>query len=208
MPLVNKSWLDHPWYGGGFCGWISGSELVAGMIDQKNGGTGGLICGYNLNEYWGVESRLHFASIDARFTDSVRQIYEEVNGTTIGMPKLTNQLSIIDFSVHYYPLGNAKWRPFFKYGLGAGHETFVDIYGRKQSDSVIAMPLGMGLRYWWNERLAIQMDLIDNVIFASGSAKTQGNISFAVGLTYSFGSGKKKRPIGYWPANPSMGSKW
>jgi len=68
--------------------------------------------------------------------------------------------------------------------------------------------LGVGVRYWWNERLALQADLIDNVVFSSGIAKTQNNFAFTIGLTYSFGSGKKKHPVHYWPATPSMGSKW
>jgi hypothetical protein len=214
QPLLNRSWLDHPYYFGGFCGWISGSQLVSGLIDQKNGGNGGLIFGYNLNEYWGLESRLHFASIDIRETaagrEAFRTWYTATNPET-PVPILTtrnNRLSTLDLAVHYYPLGNAKWRPFFKYGLGFSRESFIDTYGQKRNENTVAMPFGVGLRYWWNENLAIQADLLDNVIFSSGVAKTQNNIAFCVGLSYSFGNSKKKRPTAYWPYTPSLGSKW
>lgn len=214
QPLLNRSWLDHPYYFGGFSGWISGSQLVSGLIDQKNGGTGGLIFGYNLNEYWGLESRLHFASIDIKETaagrETFRNWYTATNpGTPV--PALTtrnNRLSTLDIAVHYYPLGNAKWRPFFKYGLGFSRESFLDTYGKKRNENTVTMPFGVGLRYWWNENLAIQADLLDNVIFSSGIAKTQNNIAFCVGLTYSFGNSKKKRPTAYWPYTPSLGSKY
>jgi hypothetical protein len=211
MPLVNKSWLDHPWYFGGFVGSISGSDLVADMIKQKTGGHGGLVCGYNFNEYWGLESRLHFASIDIYDTDKARSLLEQLLAEGAMLPPATtrtNELTVLDAAVHYYPLGNAKWRPFFKYGLGIGRQKFTDTFGYTQSADIVTMPLGMGVRYWWNERLAIQADLIDNVVFSSKIAKTQNNFAFTVGLTYSFGSGKKKHPVHYWPATPSMGSKW
>jgi hypothetical protein len=214
QPLLNRSWLDHPYYFGGFCGWISGSQLVSGLIDQKNGGTGGLIFGYNLNEYWGMESRLHFASIDMMETAAGRQAFQNwyaASHPSEPVPVLTtrnNRLSNFDIAVHYYPLGNAKWRPFFKYGLGFSRESFIDTFGIKRNENTVTMPFGIGLRYWWNENLAIQADLLDNVIFSSGITKTQNNIAFCVGLTYSFGNSKRKRPTAYWPYTPSLGSKW
>jgi hypothetical protein len=214
MPLVNKSWLDHPWYFGGFVGSMSGSELVSGMIEQKTGGHGGLIYGYNFNEYWGLESRLHFASIDIKDTDNAKEIFTNawtLSNLDLPVPTLTtrsNELTVLDAAVHYYPLGNAKWRPYVKYGLGFGRQKYVNTFGYEQSSDVITMPLGVGVRYWWNERIAIQADLIDDVIFSSNISKTQNNVAFTVGLTFSFGSGKKKHPVHYWPATPSMGSKW
>jgi hypothetical protein len=210
MPLVGKSWLDHPWYVGGFIGSTSGSELVSKMIKQKNGGIGGLPCGYNFNDYWGLESRLHFSAIDIYDTDFARDIFNNFapEGTVLLPSTRTNRLSILDASVHYYPLGNAKWRPYFKYGLGVGQQKFVNTFGNSLSSDVITMPLGMGVRYWWNERIAIQADLVDNMVFASKIAKTQNNVAFTLGLTYAFGSGKKAHPFHFWPATPSLGSPW
>ncbi|MDR2438159.1 MAG: outer membrane beta-barrel protein [Planctomycetaceae bacterium] len=214
QPLLNRSWLDHPYYFGGFCGWISGSRLVSGLINQKKGGTGGLIFGYNLNEYWGLESRIHFASIDIMETVAGREEFKNwytASNPDKPVPVLTtrnNRLSTLDVAVHYYPLGNAKWRPFFKYGLGFSRESFIDTYSKKRNENTVTMPFGIGLRYWWNENLAIQADLLDNIVFSSGITKTQNNITFCVGLTYSFGSSKKKRPTAYWPYTPSLGSRW
>lgn len=215
MPLATRSWLDRPYYGGLFVGTVSGSTLVSDMIKQKDGGNGGLILGYNMNEYWGLESRLHFASIDIRETANGQTAYTSWylanNPDSTYVPPLSsrsNRMTILDLAVHYYPLGNAKFRPFFKYGLGFVHESFVDTYGKSQKIDSVAMPIGFGLRYWWNERLAIQADIVDNVIFSEGIAKTQNNWAFTIGLTYSFGTSKKRRPVPYWPYSPSTGSKW
>jgi hypothetical protein len=209
MPLVNKSWLDHPYYLGGFVGSMCGSELVSKMIEQKSGGTGGVIFGYNFNDYWGLESRLHVASIDIHDTDYAKQLIEDIYPGIVVLPTTrTNKLTMLDVSAHYYPLGNAKWRPYFKYGLGIGRQQFTDTFGYGQSADIITMPLGIGMRYWWNERIAIQADLTDNVVFASGIAKTQQNIAFTVGFTYAFGTGTRIHPVHYWPATPSMGTKW
>ncbi|MGL4595227.1 MAG: hypothetical protein ACRCUY_10895 [Thermoguttaceae bacterium] len=51
-------------------------------------------------------------------------------------------------------------------------------------------------------------DIIDNLIFAGDVTKTQNNWAFTVGLTYSFGTSKTRRPVTYWPYTPSAGSKW
>ena len=212
MPLVSKSWLDHPYYFGGFVGQISGSELVSKMINQKNGGHGGLIFGYNFNDYWGLESRLHFSAIDIRDTEYAKDVVEGMLDPGAGVVPLwttrTNELTVLDAAVHYYPLGNAKWRPYFRYGLGFGRQKFVNSFGYQNTSDIVTMPLGIGLRYWWNERLAIQADLTDNMIFASGIAKTQNNVACTIGLTYAFGTGRRVSPTHYWPFTPSMGSKW
>ncbi|MDR3232526.1 MAG: porin family protein [Planctomycetaceae bacterium] len=197
QPLVNKSWLDHPYSFGGFVGPLNGSKLTEN-IKQKHGNTGGLIFGYNMNDYWGLESRLYFSSLE--FNNAAGADW-------------SNQLTVIDAAVNYYPLGNAKWRPYFKYGFGAGRETLTlanggGVPGGKLSDTVITMPIGIGARYWWNDRMAVQSDIMCNTVFASGIARSQSHWSFAIGLTYSFGENNKKRPVQYWPAVPSMGSKW
>ncbi|MDR1924315.1 MAG: outer membrane beta-barrel protein [Planctomycetaceae bacterium] len=214
MPLRNGSWLDRPYYFGGFVGKISGSELVSNMIDQGSGANGGLILGYNMNEYWGLEGRLHFASIDIRETANGADQYVmwalANNPTLTYVPGLTtrsNQLTVFDLSVHYYPLGNAKFRPYFKYGLGFARESFYDTFGEKRSAETLSMPFGFGLRYWWNKRFAIHLEAVDNIIFSHDIVKTQGNWSFVVGLTYSFGNSNRRRPVIHWPHTPSSGSR-
>ncbi len=207
-PLNGVSWLDRPYYFGGFVGNMSGSELVSGMIEQESGGSGGLNFGYNFNEYWGLESRLHFASIDIQDTAAGRRYFEEwftalyPDQTVPPLTTRANQLTILDAAVHYYPLGDAQFRPYLKYGLGVAQTSFIDTFGQKRRNNTLAMPLGLGLRFWWNRRLAVQADIVDNVIFSNGVAKTQNNWAFTVGLTYMFGGGSgnsTRQPYVAWP---------
>ncbi|MDR0390308.1 MAG: porin family protein [Planctomycetaceae bacterium] len=215
MPLRNGSWLDRPYYFGGFIGKMRGSELVSNMIDQDNGANGGLIIGNNMNEYWGLEGRLHFAAIDIKETSNGRTQYAlwhaaQSGGAIVYVPNLTtrsNRLTILDVSVHYYPLGNARFRPYFKYGLGYARESFHDTFGQKRTAETLSMPFGVGLRYWWNKQFAIHAEVVDNIIFSHDIVKTQGNWAFSIGLIYSFGNNNKRRPIVHWPYTPSSGSR-
>ena len=112
---------------------------------------------------------------------------------------------MFDVSVHYYPLGNAKWRPFLKLGLGTANQQFRDMYGVKHDYNSFMIPWGIGLKYWWNERIALHMELTDNVIFAVEEAKTQNNVALTVGLNFPIGKVKRKDPVVYWPMMPSSG---
>ena len=211
-PLMMRSWRDRPFYLGVFGGAMSGGELVSSLVDQETGGTGGIIFGWYCDNYWGLESRLHFAGVPSKDTAAGRASYEDwyksQNDDTGFIPPLNsrnNAISMFDVSMHYYPLGNAKWRPFLKLGLGSVNQKFRDIYGVKHSYNSFAIPWGVGLKYWWNERIALQMELTDNVLFAVEEAKTQNNVALTVGLNFPIGKVKRKDPVVYWPITPSAG---
>ena len=211
-PLMMRSWRDRPFYLGVFGGGMSGGELISDLVDQDTGGTGGIIFGWYCDNYWGLESRLHFAGVPSKDTAAGRAVYEEwykAQGDDSGfIPPLSsrnNAISMFDVSMHYYPLGNAKWRPFLKLGLGSVNQKFRDIYGVKHSYNSFSIPWGIGLKYWWNERVALQMELTDNVIFAVEEAKTQNNVALTVGLNFPIGKIKRKDPVVYWPITPSSG---
>jgi len=210
-PLMMRSWRDRPFYLGAFGGIMSGGELVSGLIEQGNGGTGGIVFGWYADNYWGLESRLHFAGLPGKNTgqgqDAYEQWYQANGGATFVPPTSSrnNAIAMLDVSVHYYPLGNAKWRPYLKLGLGTANQQFRDMYGEKRNYNSFMIPWGIGLKYWWNERIALQMELADNVLFAVEEAKTQNNVALTVGLNFPLGKIKRKDPVIYWPMIPSSG---
>ena len=210
-PLMMRSWRDRPYYLGAFGGIMSGGELVSGLVEQDNGGTGGIIFGWYADNYWGLESRLHFAGLPGKNTaqgqEAYEQWYQSQSKSTFTPPSSSrnNAISMFDVSVHYYPLGNAKWRPFLKLGLGTVNQQFRDMYGEKHNYNSFMVPWGIGLKYWWNERIALQMELTDNVLFAVEEAKTQNNVALTVGLNFPLGKIKRKDPVIYWPMMPSSG---
>ena len=210
-PLMMRSWRDRPFYLGAFGGCMSGSELVSGLVDQGYGGTGGILFGWYADNYWGLESRLHFAGLPGKNTAQGQEAYEQwyqLQNETEFVPPIgsrNNAVSMFDVSIHYYPLGNAKWRPYLKLGLGTANQKFRDMYGEKRDYNSFMIPWGIGLKYWWNERIALQMELTDNVIFAVEEAKTQNNVALTVGLNFPIGKIKRKDPVIYWPMVPSSG---
>ncbi|MGL6196137.1 MAG: outer membrane beta-barrel protein, partial [Thermoguttaceae bacterium] len=209
-PLKMRSWLDRPFYVGAFAGGMAGSQLIDGLIDQDCGATGGIIFGWYFDNYWGVESRVHFASLPSKDTAYGKQMYEEwaaAQGLTYVSPLTTrnNTISMGDVSLHYYPFGNAKWRPYLKLGIGAVNQQFTDSYGVKHNINGWMIPFGIGFKYWWSERMALQVDLIDNVLFSTDTAKTQGNCALTVGLNFPIGRAKPKPNVpAYWPSVPSV----
>ena len=210
-PLMMRSWRDRPFYLGAFGGVMSGTELVSGLVEQGYGGTGGVLFGWYADNYWGLESRLHFAGLPGKNTPDAQAAYEEwyqsQNGTAFVPPTSSrnNAISMVDISVHYYPLGNAKWRPFLKLGLGTSNQQFRDLYGEKRNYNSFMIPWGIGLKYWWNERIALQVELTDNVLFAVEETKTQNNVALTFGLNFPLGKIKRKDPVLYWPMMPSSG---
>ena len=211
MPLKMRSWTDRPYYFGGFFGYLSGSDLMNGSvilnngeevisrnvrIRQEDGGYGGLILGWNFHNYWGLEGRLHFTSLNLKYD------YDDPE-LLIDRPAGSNQMTTCDVSVHYYPLGNSRWRPFFKYGLGLTSMSFTHYDGTDKTATTMAMPIGFGLKYWWNERMTIHAEVIDNIIFGVDGTKTQDNWGLSFGMTWSFGRNKSHRPTAYWPYTPS-----
>ena len=96
----------------------------------------GLTLGYDLNEYWGIESRLHLMKMnfDGKWSFSGWVDYYDYynggahqheersySGTVNGFGE--RSLTMFDVSAHWYPWGKGRWSPYFKAGLGyANHK--------------------------------------------------------------------------------------
>lgn len=183
-PLESESWLDHPYYVGVFGGWVSGDTLVEGVIKQDSGGNGGIMFGRHFNHYWGYEIRLFGSSVDI----------EDIEGNSHGSSKL----SALDISMHYYPYGEARWRPYLKLGFGTVREKFLD-----QENNTWSVPVGIGVKYFWSDRMSVHADIVDNIIFGKERTKTHGEVSINFGISYMFGTNPHRHPTIYWPHTPS-----
>ena len=192
-PLENASWLDRPWYAGVFGGWVSGSKLISGQIDQGSGSNGGIVIGKNLNHYWGWEGRFFGSSID------IKDISDSLTPT----PGRTSRLTALDLSAHYYPYGEARWRPYFKLGIGYTQQSFTDNYGVKQNINTCTAPFGFGLKYWWSDRVNVFGEVVDNIVFGNGPTKTQSDWALNFGVHFTFGTNPNYHPTVYWPQSPT-----
>ena len=188
-PLKDQSWLNRPYYFGVFGGYVSGGELISGQVDQKSGNNGGVSLGWNLNHYWGVEGRIFGSSVDTK----------DISGSANPAPGGSNRLTVLDASVHYYPYGEARWRPYFKFGIGFAEERFTDNFGNTQKANTWTVPAGAGIKYWWSDRVNVYGEVVDNVIFGKGPTKTHGNIALNFGVNFTFGTNPIHHPTVYWP---------
>ena len=192
-PLENQSWLDRPWYTGVFGGWASGSKLIQGEIDQGSGSNVGVLLGKNLNHYWGLEGRIFGSSMNIK----------DISDSPFPAPERSIQTTILDLSVHYYPYGEAKWRPYFKLGIGYAQQSFTGNYGESYRINTCTIPFGAGLKYWWSDRVNVFGEVVDNMILGKGPTRTQSNWALHFGVNFTFGSNPNHHPTVYWPQSPA-----
>ena len=171
-PEPNGNWCNEPVHFDTFLGFIDDRTA------QNTGVLGGFRLGWDYDTYWGVETRLAFTSL------------QEDTGPVV----------IWDESLLYYPWGDSRVRPYLTLGLGVNEVTVVDPADDQHSRlNLVDMPFGFGFKYRIHEWLVLRFDVLDNLAFGSGDAKTMNNFSFTTGFEYRFGGGH----FSYWPWDPA-----
>ena len=84
-------------------------------------------------------------------------------------------------------LGDARWRPFFTAGVGWSDFYFNDDRGSRHLDTVGMIPFGIGLKYLCTERIAVRVDLIDEMTFGGGVLGNFHYVALAAGLEVRYG---------------------
>jgi len=173
VPLVGTSWRNRPIYFGYFVGGILAEDLIAGHVQQNNGAITGFRLGWDFDHFWGVEFRYAYFRVNL------------ADGN--GLPLDDSHNSLIDVSLLYYPLGDARWRPYLGAGLGFGTFRFYDDRDRRINDSLLTIPLGVGLKYYYSNAFTLRIDAFDNLSFGDHTLDTMHNFSLTVGAEIRFG---------------------
>ena len=184
LPQRETSWLNRPYNTGVFVGSLWGDQLIRGRVNQDNDFLGGYFLGRELDLHWGWETRLVLATL-------------HLEDLQVPTTPRTSDVVFWDVNVHYYPWGNARWRPYYSLGLGIGSFQFQDDLGQPIQDMQMTMPWGFGMKYRCDDWAVVRLEILDNLAFGNGL--TMHNISLAIGLEIRFGG---RRP-NYWPWNPS-----
>ena len=185
-PLVGASWDNMPYHIDWFLGVIRGTEIVANRIDQNVGVVGGFRLGWDFGCYWGVETRLGFSSLEDQPEDA--PLYGSAD-----------KVVLWDTSLLYYPWGDSRLRPYWSLGLGLSEFQFSDEFGNPIRRNLMAMPIGIGVKYRWHDWVTLRADITDNLAFGSSGLETMNNFSFTTGMEFHFGGYHKN----YWPWEPS-----
>lgn len=202
-PLTRSSWMYRPMYVGWYLGGIWGDELRDGEVDAD----GGFLTGYRLGSDWnyflGWETAFQFGSMDVSDLNAA-QLAAQFPNQNFNFPGRSVEYLSWDIALMYYFWGDVLWRPFLTVGMGVADFDFQNLQGTRFAAEVFKLPIGGGLKYRYNERFALRLDVIDEIAFGNGEElQNMHNVSFTAGVEYHFGGRKRS----YWPWNPSR-SLW
>lgn len=179
-PLTGKTWRSQPFALSGFSGATNGGPLIRGHVFERPSYYGGMNFGWDYDHYWGIEKRLGFGAL---------------NLTNARGQRLQTGLSVTgEYRIMYYPLGDARWRPFFTTGIGWSDLYFQDDHNRHHLDTLFLFPFGVGVKYLWAERWALRIDLIDELTFGGGPTSTFHYVALTAGLEFRYGKRLLKMP--------------
>jgi hypothetical protein len=174
LPLVGNGWRSQPFSITTFSGVTDGGALIPGHLNQLPSFYGGLNLGWDYDHHWGIEKRLGFGALNL------------TNGEHQPIP--TTGMSVTgEYRLMYYPLGDARFRPFLTAGVGWSDFYFEDDRGANHLDTVGMIPFGVGLKYLCTDRFAIRIDLIDEMTFGGGVLSNFHYAAFTVGLEFRYG---------------------
>jgi hypothetical protein len=182
QPLSGTSWRNRPWFFGTFVGGVMMDDIVSSRIYQNDTTLVGARLGYDFDHFWGLEARWAFARPD--LTDSSGAPLSESSRDNFG-----------DVSMVYYPLGDARWRPYLLAGLGFTTLRFNDEQGRRVSEAVLDVPLGVGVKYFYSPWFTLRFDFVDNIGIGNARVSGMSNVSLMAGAEFRFGG---RRPS-YFP---------
>lgn len=187
MPLQSESWLNKPY---GLSYFVGGLWLDDPLHNVVGGNAGFMFGGrfsWDLSPSFGVETRLGGANVG---------LVDRINGLDLAPANIF----FADIDWLWYFTGDTRWRPFALIGTGFFDIDYTDALPVRHHSTVLQLPIGLGVKYRHRSRIAIRVDLVDNISFASGPQDTMHNWSLTAGLEARFGGGRKRN---YWPWNPS-----
>jgi hypothetical protein len=172
-PLQTGGWRSQPFSISGFAGATNGGPIERNHVLERPSFYGGANFGWDYDHYWGIEKRLGFGALN--LTNAQHQ------------PLMTGLSVTGEYRLMWYPLGDTRWRPFLTTGIGWSDFYFHDDFGHQHIDTLFLFPFGGGLKYLINERLAVRIDMIDELNFGGGAVTTFNYVALTAGLEIRYG---------------------
>jgi hypothetical protein len=147
---------------------------------------GGIFIGADWDHYWGNELSFHWATPELN------------NGSAPEEPN-THSWFWWNYSLMYYPWGDAEIRPYWRWGIGNSRVDFPLDDGTRHGEWLLTFPVGVGIKWPIRPWLVARTELTDYLAFDGSDVPTQNNLTLTAGLEWRFGA----RPRSYWPWHPS-----
>ena len=209
-PMTNESWLFRPFSAGWFMGAMVGGPLIDDWLGISHGYTTGFRFGWDQNYYWGLETQFTYAEMGLWDSDRAkhdrREWYVDRGWDTDdpALDRLVNtrrSMEVYQFAVSamYYPWGDSRWRPYLSLGVGGTRMQYTDIFTTGGKQTFFVLPIGIGIKYHWNDWLAVRFECSDSIsVPGGGGLRSVHNVSFNGALELRFGGAR----TAYWPWNP------
>lgn len=213
--MTNASWLFRPFSADWFMGAMVGGPLIDNWLGISHGYSTGFRFGWDQSYYWGLETQFTYAEMGLwdsnRAKQERREWYVDQGWDTNdpALDRLVNtrrSMEVYQFAVSamYYPWGDSRWRPYLSLGVGSTRMQYTDIFMTGGKQTFFVLPIGIGVKYHWNDWLAVRFECSDSIsVPGGGGLRSVHNVSFNGALELRFGGAR----TGYWPWNPGR-SYW
>jgi hypothetical protein len=185
-PLIGTSWLNRPFYVGADVGNMWMLRSVEDSVGRDVDLFSGIFIGADWDHYWGTELAFHWATP------------ELTNGSAPDSPSIHSWFWW-NYSLMYYPWGDAQVRPYWRWGIGNTRVDFPLDDGTRHGEWLFTFPIGVGIKWPIRPWLAARTELTDYIAFDGSDVLTQNNLTLTFGLECRFGA----HPRSYWPWHPS-----
>ena len=190
QPLHGTSWLNRPYEVGLETGALFMANRVAPHVRSNNDVMGALHLGWDWDHYWGTQVRVAWST-------------PAIGSGTSAAPPDSSDLFIYDLSMMFYPWGDSKVRPYYRFGIGLTDIEYVNTYDLEQDATLFTIPFGFGIKYQSQRWMAWRAELIDNLAFGQSGTGTLSNFTLSFGAEWRFGG----KPAPRW-YSPSANQVW
>ena len=174
QPLRGTSWLNRPYEFSLETGALFMANDPGGAASKANDVVAAAQLGWDFDHYWGSQVRIAWST-------------PNYNNAVAPSSDASSDLVIYDASLLYYPWGDSRVRPYYRFGIGITDVDFIDGVGNPVSEALLTVPLGIGLKYQKHRWMAMRFEAVDNIAFGQGGANTLNNFTFTFGAEWRFG---------------------
>ena len=169
----SDSWRFFPIHLTKYSGLMQTSEPIHDKIKQGNGSLTGVRLGWDFASHWGMESRVGFARQALRDEAQPGSLSHE-------------NFILWDADLLLYPFGDRPWRPYLLAGLGIADVKFIDNRSIYWHQTLLAAPVGAGLQYRFNNRAALRLDVVDNMLLRSNAGGGERRLQHDLSVSFGF----------------------